>query len=177
MNEMTATTPPQTSAEEPQWSTADRLDTLHYLLAETMEVLPARHRKLVQALAKTGDINDARKAAGYVPGNKLPPSAEKSVAFRHAVRMARKIAQLEAGIDAAYKRLKLVEIIEASTTEDRWQPTAAIQGLRLLGEMDGDIKQASGGSPSQVTVVVNTGIDRGVTIEGQVVDDEDSGDE
>lgn len=79
----------------------------------------------------------------------------------HAVVLLRRKYQLEYGIAVSEKRDRLLRIADQSADVDGkgYQPSTAVSALRLLSEIDGDIRTTTAqGNQAQVTINIVTGI-------------------
>lgn len=95
------------------------------------------------------------------------------VAARKAVRSA---IWLSGGLPAHQYRKKLLDIADhcGDPNAPTWNPNACVSALKACLELDGHIQGKSGSGKSNITIQVNTGIDRSdsITIEGEADEDE-----
>jgi hypothetical protein len=112
-------------------------------------------RRMLRAYAVGGTAKEAALAAGYSERGATQrghftlqlPGAEQLI-FAH-----RRLSALKNGVPLDWKRQKLIEI--ASSTAE--SGTARINAIRLLAELDGDLRPDSGGGNKIINVTLNLG--------------------
>lgn len=139
--------------------------------------LTLKQRKFVEFWS-TGDYSrkDAAMKAGYTEGSAHVMAYKllvKHPIISQITPLLQRLDQLKHGVPTHYKRKRLLELIDlTSTPGENFNPSAANSSIRLLAELDGDIKTANGG-PGNIILKINTGISREpVTpaIEGETVE-------
>jgi len=150
----------------------DEIEELDVQIEQALAVLNNRQKKFVLTL---GEGNETQTGAAIKAGyseNRARQTGNRLVTKGHitrAISLLSKKHQLDHGIAASEKRRRLLEIADtARQPGDDYQPSAAVSSLRLLAELDGDIR-STGGSGSNVTINVITGV---TTDDEKVIDHE-----
>lgn len=128
------------------------LSLLDEQIDSAMEVLTEKQRKFVLNLAKSGNQAQAVLEAGYSPNCYRVQACEnltKPNVFR-ALKLIRYREQLRSGIDIAYKRAKLIEILnralQITPVLDKdgkeigcfqYDAQTAVKAIDMLNRMDG----------------------------------------
>lgn len=147
----------------------ERLLELDDQIAGALKELPPQQRKFVLAYPEEKNGTRAALKAGYSERSARPQASRLLTKdnVRLAVSLINKKYQLQHGIDAGWKREILQNIArKAAEPGDGYAPGSAVSAVRMLCELDGDIRSGSTVAPG-VVINISTGIDR--TIEGEVV--------
>ena len=132
-------------------------------IEQALAPLNARQRKFVEIYAAGDNATSAALKAGYSvdrarqTGCRLATNGDFAHVQR-AIALLRDRYSLQHGIPAAWKRGALVNTYERAM--DINQPGSAVSAVRVLCELDGDIRTSGGAVPGNVTIVVQTGIQR-----------------
>ena len=139
--------------------------------------LTLKQRKFTEAWA-TGNYSrkDAALKAGYTVGSAHVMAYKllnNHPVISQITPLMQRLNQLTHGIPVQYKRKELLKMFKVTSQPgENFNPAAANTTMRLLAEMDGDVKNAQQGG-SNIVLKINTGISRepvSSVIEGEVVE-------
>ena len=146
------------------------LEELDRQIDELVETVTVKQHKFALALHDGTNATKAARLAGYSEANARVNAGpmKRNSKVQALLKLMSQKYQLEHGIHPAVKRAHLIKV--ANKAERDKQYAASVGAVKLLCEIDGDIKQNNAAGAAQVAINVSTGIDRGnVTIDGQAV--------
>ena len=116
----------------------DPLEILDAQITTALDALTERQRRFVLKFVETGNGAQAAREADYSIACDRSQAAENMAKpdIKQAITLLRCRAQLQSGIDAAFKRVKLLEIFHQAMAQVDFNN--ALKAIDLLNKMDGD---------------------------------------
>ncbi len=155
----------------------DQLNGLDVAIDEALQKLPIRQRKFAMLIAGGETQEKAALECGYSPKTARGQATRicSNVGMPEAIKLLEEKYRLTHGRSMDWKRRSLERIMERAHLEPNHARSAAAADkvMRTILELDGDIRQNSGGGSPNINISINTGIqDPSVIIDGEVKKDE-----